>query len=325
MAAGRTVPMSRAHLGCRWMLFTAVLVVCALCRAQQTSLSDARLLINSNKIAEAEASTRAYLADHADSPDAHFLLGYVLFRKGEAKQSLAEFTAGARYRRPSASDLKVVASDYVILGGMADAEKWFSEVVKETPDDAEAWYLLGRTKFNETEFKAAIDQFEHALSLRPKYVEAENNIGLSWRELGDLAQAQKAYETAISWQGKSPDDEQPFLNLGTLMADLHRYVEALPSLIRAKAIAPKNPTIREELATVYMAMQKMPEAQSELEEAIAFAPGSTALHFKLGQVYRKLGLSDRAEEQFARCKELGGTHSSSKTPNPLTLNRVQPN
>ena len=102
---------------------------------------------------------RVYLKTNPSSADAHFLLGYVLFREQKAKESLAEFTAGAKFRRPHPDELKVVASDYVILGDFGDADKWFSEVVAEDPNDADANYLLGRTKFNENDFPAAISSF----------------------------------------------------------------------------------------------------------------------------------------------------------------------
>src|SRR6185437_3965900 len=137
---------------------------------------------------------RNFLDAHPSDPDAHFLYGYVLFREQKARESLAEFTAGAKYRRPNAEELKIVASDYVLLGDFADADKWFSEVVTESPSDADANYLLGRTKFNENDFPAAISSFERALSLRPKYVEAENNIGLAWKELNQFEKASAALQ-----------------------------------------------------------------------------------------------------------------------------------
>jgi tetratricopeptide (TPR) repeat protein len=276
--------------------------------------------MEAGKLADSEAAVRTYLGTYPASPDAHFLLGYILFREQRAKDSLAEFTAGAKYRRPHPDELKIVASDYVILSDYADADKWFSAVVTETPDDADAWYLLGRTKFNESNFADAISNFERALTLRPKYVEAQNNIGLGWRELNNLDKAQSAFETAIEWQGTAPADAQPFLNLGALLADQHLSDKAIPYLDKALALSPANPRVHEVLAQVYAAQQDLPKAQSELEAAVALAPNTSALHFKLGQIYRKEGLRDRAQQEFDMCTKLSGTTSSTKTPNPLTVN-----
>jgi tetratricopeptide (TPR) repeat protein len=212
--------------------------------------------------------------------------------------------------------LKIVAANYVMLNDYSDADKWFSQVVAEAPNDADSWYLLGRTKYSENEYQAAISAFEHALALRPRHIEAQNNIGLCWKELNDREKARTAFQTAIDWQGDAPADAQPFLNMGTLLADDQKNDQALPFLTKAAALSPNNPTIHEELGKVYLAMNKLPEAQAELERAVTLAPDASALHYKLGQILRKQGLQDRAEQEFAICEKLNGAHSSTKIPNP---------
>ncbi|KAA6463178.1 tetratricopeptide repeat protein [Acidobacteria bacterium AB60] len=288
------------------------------------SLAATRALLDSGKVQEGETAIRVYLASHPSSADAHFLLGYALFREQKAQASLDEFTAGAKFRRPGSVELKIVAADYVMLNDLSDADKWFSQVVRESPNDADAWYLLGRTKYNENEFAAAIAALEHALTLHPKLVEAENNIGLAWKELNDKDKARSAFATAIAWQGDAPLDAQPFLNLGTLCAESQENEKALPLLLRAQSLAPGNPSVHEELGKVYLAMNRLAEAQAELERAVALSPETSSLHYKLGQVLRKEGQSARAQEEFAICERLNGAHSSSKTPNPPAGNPRDP-
>ena len=298
-----------------------------LCLPGQTSpdpLSRAHALLDAGKIQDAESVLRTEIAANPSSADAHFLLGYALFREQKARESLAAFTAGAKFRRPNADELKVVAADYVMLGDYSDADKWFSRVVAETPNDFDAWYLLGRTKYNENEYAASIADFEHAIALHPRYVEAENNMGLAWKGLNDRDKAQAAFQAAIDWQGTQPTDAQPFLNLGALLADQGDDAKAIPFLTRAVALAPKNPSVHEELGKVYLAINRLSEAQSELEQAIALAPDTSSLHYKLAQILRKEGQDKRAKEEFAICERLNGAHSSSKTPNPPSLNKPDP-
>ena len=309
------------------MCGVAAILICwpgCFCQESADPLAKAHALLDAGRIQESESILRGYLGANPQSAEAHFLLGYALFREEKATESLQEFTAGAKYRRPRADELKVVAADYVMLNDLSDADKWFSQVVVETPGDAEAWYLLGRTKYNENEFAPAISDFEHALGLRPKYVEAENNIGLAWKELNQREKARAAFQSAIDWQGDSPVDAQPFLNLGTLLAEANENDRAIPLLGRARSLAPKNPSVHEELGKVYLAMNKLPDAQSEFEQAIALAPDSSSLHYKLAQVLRKEGQTARAQEEFAICERLNGAHSSSKTPNPPPLIKPEP-
>jgi tetratricopeptide (TPR) repeat protein len=308
------------------VLLLAILSAASLVVTAQAAdpLAAERTLLAEGNLAAAETALHKYLKEQPTSADAHFLLGYVLFREQKAADSLAEFTAGAKVRRPKADELKTVASDYVLLHDYGDADKWFTAVTGETPNDADAWYLLGRTKYNENDFADAISSFERALALRPKYVEAENNLGLSLRELNEAEKAKAAFRTAIDWQGDAPTDSQPFLNLGTILADESAFDKSVPYLVKAASLAPDNPKIHEELGDVYEAQRNLTQAQTELERAVALAPNTSALHFKLARIYRREGLLDRAQKEFDLCEKLNRTHSTTNTPNPLVPDQPAP-
>jgi tetratricopeptide (TPR) repeat protein len=305
--------------------FLAVFCACAaLGQESADQLAASRALLASGQLAKSEASLRTYLSNHPASADAHFLLGYVLFSEQRAQDSLAEFTAGAKVRRPKPDELKTVASDYVLLHDYSDADKWFTAVTVENPADADAWYLLGRTKYNEERYDEAVPNFTRALLLHPRYIEAENNLGLSWRELNKLDQAKAAFQAAIDWQSSSPVDAQPYLNLGTLLTEQGDLEKAIPNLVQAVALSPNNPKTHEQLASAYGAQNNLAQAQSELERAVAIAPDISSLHYKLAEIYRKQGLKDLARHEFEICEKLGSTHSSNITPNPLQLKKPAP-
>jgi Flp pilus assembly protein TadD len=296
----------------------AVLLFCArLASAQSDPLASAHSLLDQKQFMQAEALLRSYLAAHPASAGAHFLLGYTLFREGHPRESLAEFTEGAKYERPKAADLKVVAADYVLLGSFTDADKWLTLVTKETPEDADAWYLLGRTKYNENRFEEAIESFQKTLALRPHDIKAENNLGLSYQGLNQTDAAKKAYETAIAWQkDASAKDAQPFLNLGSLLMEQDQPSQALLYLEEAAVLAPHNPKVLEQLGRAYELLAMHGKAAEVLERAVSLAPNASALHYRLGQVYRHMGKTQQAEQQFAICAKLNSTHSSVETPNP---------
>lgn len=296
-------------------------VLCALLGFSQSSakpLEEARSLIAARDLHQSEVMVRSYLKDNPSSAEAHFLLGDILFREQRARESLAEFTAGAQLQNPGPNELRTVASDYVLLEDFADADKWFSEVTAERPNDPEIWYLLGRTKYNENRFTEAISSFEHVLALRPRDVQAEDNLGLSHQGLGHADQAKAAFQKAIEWQGSAPVDAQPCLNLGILLTDQGHFAEATEYLIQAAALAPENPRIHEELSRALQAQGNLEQAQTQLEAAVKLAPNAAGLHFKLGQIYRRRGLNERAQQEFAICERLNGTHSSTEVPNPYS-------
>ena len=298
-------------------------------------LAAARSLADAGQFSEAEEALTRFLGAHPSSADAHFLLGYVLFREIQAKAaregridsnfeqqkvraSLAEYSAGAKFRDPGAGDLKLVALDYVLLGDYANADKWLSKAVELNPGDAEAWYYLGRAKYNEERFQEAVHAFEQCLARDTKNIKAEDNLGLSYAALDRREEAVTAYEKAIAWQSDSlVKDSGPFVDFGTLLLDENRLEEAVGYLSQAIAISPNESRAHAGLGKAYAKLNQLEKAQGELEAAVRLAPGNGPLHYVLGQVYRKRGLPDKAKAEFERSAQLNGTHSSPVTDLPV--------
>ena len=275
------------------------------------SLAAAAHLVDQRKYDEAEAGIRAFLRDHDDSAKAHFLLGLTLFLEHKPKESLAEYTAGAKYETPSAGNLKVVGLDYVLVNDYADAGKWLRESVALNPLDAEAWYSLGRVEYTLNRFEASRQAFLKTLTLDPHMVKAQDNLGLALDGLNRPDDAIAAWHKAIDMQaGAEHPSEQPYLNLGTELVERNQAQDALQLLQKAEAIAPSDAKIQEQLGKAYIQLDHLDLAAQHLEGAVALKPNDPHLHFQLGQVYRKLGLADKAKTEFARTEALNGTKSN---------------
>ena len=301
-------------------------------------LADARTFLAEGRMDQPEGAVRSYLAQHQNSADAHFLLGLILFRRIQAdalegrahagsdsaselrgsdlseknaRASLAEYTEGAKYGRPSASDLKIVALDYVLLGSYADASKWLTRSVEENPKDAEAWYYLGRSRYNENRFEEGVQAFLKCLELEPHNVKALSNLGLSYAGLNRIAEAQDAFRKAIDWQAESlVKTPEPYIDFGDLLIQQNRLQEAVTHLTKATQIAPRESRAREKLGTAYLNLNDLPAAQEQLELAVAQDPRNPSSHYLLGSVYRKQGLLEKARaefERFQKLKEATGT------------------
>ncbi len=308
------------------------------------ALVDAKSRLEQGAANDAERVLRAYLAKDPSSADAHFLLGLALFkqiqeiavaptlgtdsvkhptrstahfREEKAKASLAEFTAGARYRAPSAFDLKIVALDYVLLGDYPDADKWLTKMLEWAPNDSEGWYYLGRTKYNENRFEEAVSAFQQSLKLAPKNVKTQDNLGLAYAGLARVSDAVAAYHTAMEWQKDAPvKNPGPFIDLADLLLDQNRPEEAIPYLRDAIQITPQDSKAHELLGKAYARLNRLPEAQAELEKAAELAPQNANLPCMLGPIYRKQGLTEKAKLEVDRCASLNGTHSSQEKARP---------
>lgn len=313
-------------------------------------LSDANTLFRQAKLAEADRAVRQYLESHPNSADGHFLLGHILFREIQAEAildrqlalqaqggmggamatpesalpkdreqkasaSLEEFTAGAKYRNPSAADLKIVTFDYIVLGDYPDADKWLTKMLEWAPNDSDGWYNLGRIKYNENRFAEAISAFQQCLKLDLMNVKAEDNLGLSFAGLGHNEEAAAAYQKAIAWQEQSlAKNPRPYIDLGSLLIDENRAKDAVPLLLRASEIDPRDSKTHELLGKAYTRLEEFPKAQVELEKAVELSPQTPNLHCMLAPVYRKQGLAEKAKAEYDRCAALTGSRSTPQTP-----------
>jgi Flp pilus assembly protein TadD len=280
------------------------------------SLREARMLIDAGKFDRAvEMLTILVRQGNArDLAAEHEMLGYSYLRLNDPKRSLPEYTRAAAVERPSAVDLQNVAKDYVLLGDLPSAEHWALAAVEMDGLDADAWYGLGRIRFTLQRFQEAADCFQHALTLSPRSVKAENNLGLAYEGLNQTPQAEAAYRQAMAWQqSEEHPSEQPFLNLGILLIREEKLDEAQALLLKAVAIAPSDPRIREHLGQVYLQRKMLSEAQQQLEEAIKLEPKNSALHFLLGKVFHREGQEQKAKAEFSSAASLSGYKATPET------------
>lgn len=280
-------------------------------RAADALLMEGRSLVNVDDFAGAEQVLKAYLAQNLRSAPALYLLGYVLQRENKPKESLEVFTKAAAIRRPLASDLRIVALDYVLIDDYPDAIRWLNKAVEEDPRNADAWYDLGRSQMNQGNFVAAEKAFDRVLSILPHDVKTLNNLGLSYEGQNRIPDALHAYEMAVaSQQGSAHPSEQPLLNYGTLLVSQNRIAEAIAALEPAIRIAPKDAKCREELARAYQQADRLPDARQQLEAAVALDPANPRLHYQLGHLYHRSGFEEKAKAELELSAKLYGTHST---------------
>jgi tetratricopeptide (TPR) repeat protein len=258
-----------------------------------------KCLVNLRKFSEAGAALQEYRWKHAQSEDAAYLLGYVRFREGKAADSLEMFTLAAQLKPPTADDLKIVALDYVLLNDFDDAGHYLEQALQRDPENAEIFYHLGRVRYQQNRFDDSIAAFEHAARLAPGDVKTEDNLGLSLEAENQTDAATQAYRKAIALdQAAEVHSEQPYLNLGTLLAKSNRPSEALEQLLQAARIAPNSNRVRYELGKAYFDLGQFEKAQPELEAAIRIEPKSRESHYLLGRIYQRLGKAELAAHEF---------------------------
>lgn len=280
-----------------------------------THLTAARALIKARKPAAAESEVQAYLDSGKDSYNARVLMGLIRFHQDRAGDSLAEFTRAAKFRKPAASVLVVVALDYVKLRDLPSADKWISVAIQMSPRDGLSWQYLGGIRYGENRFGDAIEAYEACLKLHPQDVAAEDGIGRSLEGLSRDDQAGAAYRTALEWQSIAGSKyHEPLLHLGALLLRQGHAAEALPYLAEAESLAPGDADTHIQLGQAYTRLKQLDKAQAELEKAVTLEPGSSSLHWLLASVYRREGLTAKADAENGKFAAMVGAHSNDRVP-----------
>jgi tetratricopeptide (TPR) repeat protein len=262
-------------------------------------------LINLGQFDSAASALQTYWEAHSNSDDAVYLLAYVRFRENKPEESLRLFTDAAKLRTPTADDLKVVALDYVLLADYDDAAHYLEVALSMDPANVEARYHLGRVRYQQNRFDLAIAAFQDVLRRNPVNVKAQDNLGLSLDAENKTDQAIAAYQKAIALDAAATvHTEQPYLNLGILLARSNRVDEAIPLLVRASDIRPKSGKVHYELGKAYFSLNHLEDARREAEQAVDLEPGDRPGHYLLGRIYQRLGKTELAGQQFRRTEEM---------------------
>ena len=277
----------------------------------------AKALVHLEDFAGADQALRSYLQVHKNSSDALYMLGFVLNRENRPADSLEIYTRAAAVTPPTSDDLKIVGLDYVLLNDYEDAIKWLEKAVAFDNKNKDAWYYLGRTYYTRSRLSEARKAFQMVLDLDPRNAKAEDNLGLIFETEGNVAAAIEAYRKSIAWQEQTSQiNEQPYVNLGNLLAEQGRASEATAPLEKAVELAPNNAYCHLTLGVLYRKTGDTEKARRELLRATELEPDNAIAHYQLGRLYKDTNDLVRAKAEFDRTAELQARAAGTKADLP---------
>jgi tetratricopeptide (TPR) repeat protein len=276
-----------------------------------------KALVNLGRFAEAETALRRYVKALPGADEGLYLLAYVLFREGRAKESLEVYAQAIRIKQPASDDLKVIGLNYGLLGYFQYSAQFLGKAVESDPANIEARYYLGRVRFEQNLFADAIHEFQEVLRRDPDHVKAQNNLGQAFEAQNRIEEAIDAYSRAIEMQRDSPKpSELPLLNLGSLLLQRDQVDEALALLIRASSINSRSAKARFQLGKTYLRLSRLGDAERELLEATRLDPKDVGAHYQLGRLYQRMGKRELARKEMEMSERLSAQEKSPRAKDP---------
>ena len=138
------------------------------------------------------------------------------------------------------------------------ALKLAKKLVKDLPETAEAWFLLGLALSSLGQRRRAVSALQNALVRNPDFPEASNRLGILLVGLGQQARGYEALRRALEGLGEQMG---PLLHLAQACFYLDRKDEGMGYLNRAEARFPDHPDVAQIRTTLYCDANHCPQGR----------------------------------------------------------------
>ncbi len=182
-------------------------------------------------------------------------------------------------------------------GMLAEAEKFYTAILKARPDHVDALRLLGLLRQQQGDNDEAMRLIGAALKLSPRSFEVLCNFAGILFALGRHEEALASYDQALAI---TPDHPETLYNRGTVLLNLGRNEEALAAFDRALAHNPDHPEILVNRGTALSQLERAEEALEMFDKVLAIDPGHAIAFANRAAPLKLLGRHEEALEIHRR-------------------------
>lgn len=204
------------------------------------------------------------------------------------------------------------------------AVELLGRVVKQSPQQPEAWRALALSLTALDRRPEALDNLTKGLEFNPKNIPLLLAQG---KVLGELERHQEAIAAFTEVLALDPANPEAYKERAENLIQEGELDRAKLDIDKAVSLAPKDPWVYHKLGMVEFSLNRPEAAVEAFSAAIRLAPDSPLFYFSRGQMYlRHLNRPDEARADFAKgcalghplcCQELEGMKTGGrKSPGP---------
>jgi tetratricopeptide (TPR) repeat protein len=225
---------------------------------------------------------------------------------------------------PSYFPAKLRLANCLLASADWDAsEKLYVEIAKQQPDNADAYYGLGRVRSARRDLPGASEAYRNATELFPDFGAAHYALALTYRTLGKTDQAEeqlRLYEknkTGVPPTGDSLMAEIRALNhsatyqvqYGTELERQGKLEESAAAHEKALEIDPSLVQAHINLIELYGRLGQFEKAEEHYNAAVRIDPGSAESYYNYGVLLLTGEKYPQAEEAFQKTIEINPFHA----------------
>jgi tetratricopeptide (TPR) repeat protein len=185
----------------------------------------------------------------------------------------------------------------------ADAERIAGEVLKADARDVRALHILGRALLMQGRLADAIAPLE-AAARSGRDPEIDTQLAIALRQASRDDDALARLKRAIR---REPPYTLAFRELGSLLAAMERYDEAIDILRRGRDVAPLMADFSIQLGYIFLVRRDCASANAAFARALEISPGSFEALFGQAKAHQEIGENAAAADHFRRCLTLRPT------------------
>jgi tetratricopeptide (TPR) repeat protein len=194
------------------------------------------------------------------------MAGVIYARASRLPEAEAAFKKALQMEPDRVESHANLANVYIGLTRYDDALKQIDELLKQVPNNANAYSMKGVIYQTKEDLASAKDNYERALKVDPNSFVAANNLAYILAEQGKDLEVALGYAQTARRLG--PDQPASADTLGWIQYKMGRHVSARDQLQFAVSKQPENPTFQYHLGMVYKETKQIPQARAALQKAI---------------------------------------------------------
>jgi tetratricopeptide (TPR) repeat protein len=250
------------------------------------------------KVDDSIAAYRKSVAAKSDVFESNLNLGLQLAKTGQSDAE--QYLRAATLLTPTSRVAEGQERAWLSLGHVLEATKpaeaiaAYRQAATLQPKDAEPHLAAGELLEKQQKLPEAESELKQALALDPSS-DAVTGLANIYMRSGRLTEAEAALRKLIA---AHPDQAEPHIQLGRVLAAEGKNDDAIPELQAAAKLAPADAALRRDLADLYLIAKKYDQAESAYGGLLTVHPNDAELHQNLGKSLLEQKKFPDAQKEF---------------------------
>ena len=283
---------------------------------RRTRLEVLQTLTKSKRWDQAERVAIKLMTKAPDNPQVFYLAGLAQFQQARYGPAVPLFRKAQDLQPDIPGLAKYLAICYFSTRQHPLFESQMERAFMQTPTDPELSFFWGLYQVSVKDNpNSAIKAFDHALQLRPNYVQALYHRGRAFQKLGHKKRAREDFQESIAlieqtfFRGYS----YPYQSMARLLME-DSPKGALRFALKSAEIQPRLKNTHILVGEIHWRMGQLRKAVDAFEYATFLDPSDERPHYWLHLLYQRLGKKKEADMALVEFRRLNPARTGNSPP-----------